>query len=32
MPQLILQDVTKRFQQTHAVDHVDLAVPDGKLV
>ena len=32
MTQLILQNVTKRFQHTHAVDHVDLSVPDGKLV
>jgi putative spermidine/putrescine transport system ATP-binding protein len=32
MTQLILQDVTKRFQQAYAVDHVSLSVPDGKLV
>ena len=32
MTQLILQNVTKRFHQAYAVDHVDLSVPDGKLV
>ena len=32
MNQLILQSVTKRFHQAYAVDHVDLSVPDGKLV
>ncbi|MCA8214727.1 ABC transporter ATP-binding protein [Burkholderia cepacia] len=32
MTQLTLQSVTKRFQHAYAVDHVDLSVPDGKLV
>ena len=32
MTQLILQNVTKRFHHAYAVDHVDLSVPDGKLV
>ncbi|SAL65353.1 ABC spermidine/putrescine transporter, ATPase subunit [Caballeronia arvi] len=32
MTHLTLQAVTKRFQSACAVDHVDLAVPDGKLV
>ena len=32
MTQLILQDVTKRFNEAYAVDHVNLSVPDGKLV
>ncbi|BCQ26337.1 ATP-binding cassette domain-containing protein [Caballeronia sp. NK8] len=32
MTHLTLQAVTKRFHTAYAVDHVDLAVPDGKLV
>jgi len=32
MTHLTLQAVTRRFNNTFAVDHVDLAVPDGKLV
>ncbi len=32
MSQLTLQNVTKRFHHAYAVDHVDLSVPDGKLV
>ena len=32
MTHLTLQAVTKRFQNAFAVNHVDLAVPDGKLV
>ncbi|SAK79030.1 ABC transporter ATP-binding protein [Caballeronia ptereochthonis] len=32
MTHLTLQAVTKRFHTAFAVDHVDLAVPDGKLV
>ncbi|RAR52205.1 putative spermidine/putrescine transport system ATP-binding protein [Paraburkholderia unamae] len=32
MTQLILQDVAKRFNDAYAVDHVNLNVPDGKLV
>ncbi|KVS28425.1 ABC transporter ATP-binding protein [Burkholderia cepacia] len=32
MTQLTLQSVTKRFHHAYAVDHVDLSVPDGKLV
>ncbi|MEM5340395.1 ABC transporter ATP-binding protein [Paraburkholderia azotifigens] len=32
MTHLTLQSITKRFNATHAVDHVDLTVPDGKLV
>ncbi|MGF6774255.1 putative spermidine/putrescine transport system ATP-binding protein [Paraburkholderia sp. GAS199] len=32
MTHLNLQAVTKRFNAVHAVDHVDLSVPDGKLV
>ncbi|SEK08426.1 ABC transporter ATP-binding protein [Paraburkholderia diazotrophica] len=32
MTHLTLQAVTKRFHNTFAVDHVDLSVPDGKLV
>ena len=32
MTHLTLQAVTKRFNSTYAVDHVDLSVPDGKLV
>jgi putative spermidine/putrescine transport system ATP-binding protein len=32
MTQLILQDVTKRFGDAYAVDHVSLSIPDGKLV
>jgi putative spermidine/putrescine transport system ATP-binding protein len=32
MTHLTLQAVTKRFNTAFAVDHVDLAVPDGKLV
>ncbi|WP_028223172.1 ABC transporter ATP-binding protein [Paraburkholderia oxyphila] len=32
MTQLILHDVTKRFNDAYAVDHVNLSVPDGKLV
>ncbi|MBB2928123.1 ABC transporter ATP-binding protein [Paraburkholderia silvatlantica] len=32
MTQLVLQDVTKRFNDAYAVDHVNLSVPDGKLV
>ena len=32
MTHLTLQAVTKRFNAAYAVDHVDLAVPDGKLV
>lgn len=32
MTQLILQDVTKRFNEAYAVDHVNLSIPDGKLV
>ncbi len=32
MTHLTLQDVTKRFNTAYAVDHVDLGVPDGKLV
>jgi putative spermidine/putrescine transport system ATP-binding protein len=31
MTQLILHDVTKRFNDAYAVDHVNLSVPDGKL-
>jgi putative spermidine/putrescine transport system ATP-binding protein len=32
MTHLTLQAVTKRFNAAYAVDHVDLSVPDGKLV
>jgi putative spermidine/putrescine transport system ATP-binding protein len=32
MTHLTLQAVTKRFNTAYAVDHVDLSVPDGKLV
>ena len=32
MTHLTLQAVTKRFHTAYAVDHVDLTVPDGKLV
>jgi len=32
MTHLTLQAVTKRFNAAYAVDHVDLRVPDGKLV
>ena len=32
MTRLTLQSVTKRFNTAFAVDHVDLTVPDGKLV
>ncbi|MGN6578554.1 MAG: ABC transporter ATP-binding protein, partial [Bordetella sp.] len=32
MTQLILQDVTKRFNEACAVDRVNLSIPDGKLV
>ncbi|MEI5998642.1 ABC transporter ATP-binding protein [Paraburkholderia bengalensis] len=32
MTHLTLQSITKRFNTTYAVDHVDLSVPDGKLV
>src|SRR5215469_9826915 len=32
MTHLTLQSITKRFNATYAVDHVDLTVPDGKLV
>jgi putative spermidine/putrescine transport system ATP-binding protein len=32
MTHLTLQAVTRRFGAAHAVDHVDLSVPDGKLV
>ncbi len=32
MTRLTLQAVTKRFNAAYAVDHVDLSVPDGKLV
>ncbi|MCG7404055.1 MULTISPECIES: ABC transporter ATP-binding protein [Caballeronia] len=32
MTHLTLQAVTKRFHAAYAVDHVDLAVPDGKLM
>ncbi|HVW52861.1 MAG TPA: ABC transporter ATP-binding protein [Trinickia sp.] len=32
MPHLTLRAVTKRFDAAYAVDHVDLSVPDGKLV
>jgi putative spermidine/putrescine transport system ATP-binding protein len=32
MTHLTLQAVTKRFHAAYAVDHVDLSVPDGKLI
>ena len=32
MTHLTLQAVTKRFNSAYAVDHVDLSVPDGKLI
>lgn len=32
MSHLTLQAVTKRFDTAYAVDHIDLSVPDGKLV
>ncbi|MBV8626534.1 MAG: polyamine ABC transporter ATP-binding protein, partial [Paraburkholderia sp.] len=32
MTHLSLQSITKRFHNAFAVDHVDLDVPDGKLV
>ncbi|WP_118184037.1 ABC transporter ATP-binding protein [Paraburkholderia phosphatilytica] len=32
MTHLTLQSITKRFNAAYAVDHVDLTVPDGKLV
>ncbi|MFX1765757.1 ABC transporter ATP-binding protein [Paraburkholderia sp. A1RI-2L] len=32
MTHLTLQSITKRFNAAYAVDHVDLSVPDGKLV
>ena len=32
MTHLVLQDISKRYGATHAVEHVDLAIPEGELV